>query len=190
LRRLRDDRGDRRALRVHAPGREQRRRLHDHVAEHAIDGQRLGDVQVLRGEHGDYVRRPSGALDVDPHDSGVGVRAAHERQVQEAGRLEVVDEAPAPGQKRRVFTPPERPPNPAVRAVGGHELGGQAEEAAGGDSFDLIARRGWQVGFGERTDRVVAAHVEGVVAARTTRSAPNCSTMKRRLAALSVSESK
>jgi hypothetical protein len=42
----------------------------------------------------------------------VRVRAPHEGQVQAAGRLQVIHEAAAPGEQRRVFAPPERLPDP------------------------------------------------------------------------------
>ena len=45
------------------------------------------------------------ALGIDAADAGVRVRAAHERRVQRAGQVHVIDELPAPGEQHRVFKP-------------------------------------------------------------------------------------
>jgi len=59
--------------------------------------------QILRGQHGVDPWHPAGRRRIDGADGGVGVRAAHEASVQRAGEPDVVDEAPAAEQQRRIF---------------------------------------------------------------------------------------
>src|SRR5260221_6107948 len=64
--------------------------------------------------------RARGRLCVDDVDFGVGVRRAQDRRMQGTGRnADVVDIAPAPGEKRQVLDPLDRLPDPALVAYFG-----------------------------------------------------------------------
>ena len=59
--------------------------------------------QIVGGEHRVHAGHRERRDGVDRADPGMGVRAAHEAGVQRAGKLDVVDEAAAPGEQRRIF---------------------------------------------------------------------------------------
>ena len=90
---------------------------------HAVDGNRPAFDRRLHADHqrggqlrhfgggddGGDARRAPRRLGVDGADFGVGVRRAQDRGVQRAGRnADVVDIAPAPGEKRQVLDPLDR----------------------------------------------------------------------------------
>ncbi len=64
---------------------------------------RLG--QIVGGEHRMDARHRHGGADVDAADHGVSMRRAHEAGMQQAGQFQVVDEAAAAGEQRRVLQP-------------------------------------------------------------------------------------
>ena len=114
-RRLGDHRGDRRALGVDPLAGQQRVGRHDHVAEEPVHRQGADGAEVGAGDDGHDARGLPGATHVQPGDAGVGVGAAQQRQVRDAGRREVVHEPAAPGEQRGVLSPPERAADPGHR---------------------------------------------------------------------------
>ena len=64
---------------------------------------RLG--QIVGGEHRMDARHRHRGADVDAADHGMGMRRAHEAGVQQARQFQVVDEAAAAGEQRRIFEP-------------------------------------------------------------------------------------
>jgi L-ascorbate metabolism protein UlaG (beta-lactamase superfamily) len=78
---------------------------HDH-GDHMGGPYAVGG-HILAGEHG-YHSRQSSAGCIDPFDSGVRVRRAHERAMKHAGKREVVDELAAAGEQSRVFHAADR----------------------------------------------------------------------------------
>ena len=62
-------------------------------------------AEILRGEHGAHTRPGGRRGGIDSHDAAVRVFAAHERDVQHPGKLDVVHEQRAAGQEPRVFVP-------------------------------------------------------------------------------------
>ncbi len=64
---------------------------------------RLG--QIVGGEHRMDARHRHGGADVDAADHCMSMRRAHEAGMQQAGQFQIVDEAAAAGEQRRVLQP-------------------------------------------------------------------------------------
>ena len=65
--------------------------------------------KIIEREHRVHARRSARSAGVDAADQGMRVRAAHERGFQHAGKIQVIDEAAMPGEKRTVLDPLDRP---------------------------------------------------------------------------------
>ncbi len=106
---LRDHDRDRLADMAHLVAREERvrTRMEDVLAHRRWRNQQRAMLperaQVLRGVHGDDAGSPARLRNVDPPDTRVRQRAAHERDVQHARQLHVVDEQRVAGEQPRIL---------------------------------------------------------------------------------------
>jgi hypothetical protein len=72
--------------------------------------------QVLGGQHGVHARHGERRLPIDGADPGMAVWAAHEAGAERAGKVDVVHEAAAADQQRRVL----EPRHPCAEVLGTH----------------------------------------------------------------------
>jgi hypothetical protein len=72
---------------------------------------------VVSGEHGNDARRGDGSGCIDPANSRVRVRRAHEHAVQGTGSGDVGYEAPAAEQKGAILDAAQRRPDALVRRI-------------------------------------------------------------------------
>jgi len=75
-------------------------------------------MRMIAAEANWYRARRHG---IDPVDRGMAVRRAHDDGVQLAGRVQIVDKAPVPGQEPPVLEPRQRSDRP-IGLIGGTGL--------------------------------------------------------------------
>ena len=126
--------------------------------------QRLGCEparHVLRGEHRMDARHRVRGARIDRTDARVGMRAAHERGVEQAGELHVVDEVRAPGEQGRVLDPQHAGAElPRAHVYGAPSATAMAAEWVG--LFIAISGRNWRprVGRYRRARQAAGPHAQ------------------------------
>ena len=119
--------GHRLAREPDAGGRERRPRGGREAGGGQARSERAHVGEVTPRQHRGHARHGARRLRVHAHDARMGVRAPHERGVEQAGRTEVVEVAAASGEETRVLHALDRGAHPARRrqelrpGAGAHE---------------------------------------------------------------------